>query len=248
MLAGLWFISGWLIYELLPSKLPAYAITAHIPIAFLISKQIEELNPEMLIKLSFKIISVFHYLFVICLAGAFITVPFILEFRNSYLLILTGILYIIIATVSMIFLLRRDISTFVKTLLFNGFILSFFAWCIVLPSIDELKDSTKRVASFLKEKADTNCTIVIANNTGTPPSFPFYLSEYFTKIEEDYELESINEKYNNVSPYAFIMKESDAKILAGINPEIKIHSIKSFNTDRLEGADYSIIINKAGEN
>ena len=74
-----WFISSWLIFEFSPSKLPAYVVSAHVPLSFFISFQLEKISS--LKKIKYWISGTLLFQFIIWI----IALPLFNDLRNNTL-------------------------------------------------------------------------------------------------------------------------------------------------------------------
>jgi 4-amino-4-deoxy-L-arabinose transferase-like glycosyltransferase len=245
LLIGCWFVSGWLLYEFISSKLPSYVAMSYIPLSLLISKELYSIKEGFFHKTSYKITSGFHLIFSIALSGIFLILPLFIELKSSFIFVIVGICYIA-GTVTAFYYAKNNLLLKSKiSFIINASVFLLLVWGILIPLNDNLKSGTKSVAIYLNEHTKETSTIAISNKNGSPPSLPFYLSKYFSEITEDYESESIYKIYSSREPVAFILNQQLVEKLRVLKPEMTFHTISAFHTDRISPVTYFILINEA---
>lgn len=244
LLLGAWFIGSWFIYEWTPSKLPAYVVAAHIPLALLIAKVLQQYEEENTRPHRF------WFILQCCLIGVIYTallfVPFILKLPDHtwWLFGSAGILLLIGLGV-VVYVYRSPY--FFQALFGLNIAFQVFAWIILLPHIDSFKDSSKRVGAYTAQNASKGSTILIANDHGHPPSLPFYLSLNFAKVREEYNLEILLQKYESKEPHVLILNdELKSKALERL-PQLRYATVSAVLIDRNQLANYHIAINEAAK-
>ncbi len=174
-----WFISGWLIYELSPSKLPSYAMMAHIPLAFFIAERLDQ-------KLT--------------------------EGRK-----------------------------YVKYLILGSVLFQIIVWLLVLPNVETIRNTTKRVGQWVEVHAEKESKVYLANNRYNPPSLPFYLERQFAEVSEELNYSVLMRHYYEESPAVFILKESQKELMQVLIPKLKVKAILADTRIALV-SDYYIVI------
>jgi 4-amino-4-deoxy-L-arabinose transferase-like glycosyltransferase len=183
-----WFFSGWFIYELSPSKLPTYVVSAHIPLAFLIAKAF--INGKMPANISL----ILHFFIQMIIASLFIAVTFYFTLPNqvNLMFLCVGIILIICTSISL-FLLKTKL--FIYGTIGYGLIFQIILCAVLLPQIDTLKDCTKRMSNYLIKNNTENSNVLIGNSRWSPPSLPFYLSSKFSQIKEEHRFTELVASY-----------------------------------------------------
>ena len=231
-LLATWFISGWFIYELTPSKLPAYTIAAHIPLSMLIGRM-------LLMELPKKGMIYLHIIINSLLFLALIVAPVYLNFSKAiqWTFGLTGLGFIIAS----LFLLRHQSrSSLVKYLCGLNIVFQGILWCLLLPVGNELKNGSLRVAQFVEQSAPKNAQVIIANNASHPPSLPFYLKQRFTKVAEEYQEEELLKRYlekDNI----LVLNKAQIEFLSTRCENLAYTEIKPIFTDRIQQDAYYIV-------
>lgn len=240
LLLGAWFIAGWLIYEFSPSKLPAYTIVAHVPVAILIGKTIvnfveNDTRPNKVL------LWVQHILFSL-LSIALVVAAFYLDLSIQLKVSLTIFSSIVIGLIIIAF---RKFKTdeFFKYLFSVNFVFVLGILLLILPQIDIFKNSPKRVAEYIKENAPKESTIVLANNFGHPPSLVFYNALNFNKVITESNPEILKEMFQKESSHIFVLNEAQKEALLELNPNLEIEQFSSFFVDRKGKSNYFVVMN-----
>ncbi len=239
-----WFIAGWLIYELLPSKLPSYAVASHVPLGILIAIEYKKVTLSQKKFRYFNIGFIAHLILNISLCVGLFIVPSLLNIQHSFVFYVTGILYFNGILFIIYLKYKNQYQRMMYLMVINGVVLLLCLWGLVLPALNDLTGSTKRVAEYLEQHVNPETTIVISNKHGKPPSLPFYLEQRFSTIEECYRYPDLLEKINSNRPYALILTKKKADKLKDKMTYIDIKKISSLSTDRLDPKQYYIVLNK----
>jgi 4-amino-4-deoxy-L-arabinose transferase-like glycosyltransferase len=243
-LLSTWFISGWFLYEWSPSKLPAYVIAAHVPLAILIGREIlkfieSDKRPAMGLVIT-------HYFFILLIYAALMVAPFLIDVPTD-LKITFMIASILLTTLGVITILNMRSPGFFKFMLGTNIFFQFLVWAILLPQADDLKNGSKKIAEYAKLNAKPECTVLIANTQGHPPSLPFYLGNTFQEVKEETSIEALESQYLGEHPVLLVLNNEQLKELQAKVPDLNYSEIRSMLTDRDEKAHYYIAINKSGK-
>ena len=237
-LLSAWFIAGWLLFEFTPSKLPAYIVAAHVPLALIIAHGVinfKEIRPK-------KITVILHFTLNLLLLVALVVAPFYLELSTSTKTVfLVGGIGFIVGHVFVILSLKKE--SFSKRLLTTNVVFQIVLWGLFLPFADETKNATLRVAEHLEENAAKNTEIVIANNTGNPPSLPFYLMQRFENVSENYDFKVLEEKFQNEEPVALILNEKLKQQFDKKYSTLQFKEIRPLPTKKIKVDSYFILEN-----
>lgn len=211
MTLGAWFFAGWFIYELSPSKLPTYVLSAHIPFAFLLAQQLLVKKPVAKIVTGLQVI--IHY----SIGLAFIILPNFIEseFINSTIFKVLGFTLI---TLTSLTLFSKKIRSSIAGRMVFGIVFHMILIAVILPQLDQFKDLTKRTSSYIVENYSNDNNILIGNNQWTPPSLPFYLSNHFEKVDIANRNKKIVETYFNSTKErtVLILSEQQLELLKTI--------------------------------
>jgi len=187
-----WCVSGWFFYELIPSKLPAYAMGAYGAIAILLAKQITELNAEDF--QNKKIYKFGRYLFLVFIFIIAIGLPV----AAAALLSVWGI---VAASITSLFVLglglytfnhqkRNNLESAYKGSIFLGLTFVLFAWILVIPAAEHPRSATKRIAEKIGQEFSEETQVVFARPFYLP-SLPFYVAQnnqkYISLSEEEFD-------------------------------------------------------------
>lgn len=230
-----WFVAGWFIFELSPSKLPAYVVAAHVPLAFFIARSAVEQ------KLPAKVWLIIHYLFAFVLFAGIVAVPFIISVALSVkvLFVSVGVVLLAASIVSM-FVLRT--KWFLPALISVAVLLQFFLWQVLVPATDDYKSITKQVADYATQHADKTSHVLIANGQNRPPSLPFYLGRNFNKVQEEFDFSVLLKTYYSYSACVLIMNEKQNALFAQTAPSLVVKKMETIQELKQSFSDYYIIV------
>lgn len=176
-----WLASGWLIYELMTSKLPAYAIGAYPAIALLLSAEWEKLTA---ISISRSKIHRFGLGLYALLVVALVLLLLLAPHLDRVLIRLVGGqalwpfylvagLFLTMGAWAVVLLLRANFSRAFSVLLLQAFVLLLGVFWGVMPMIEEQRSATKTAAMWVV--AQGNYTKLVAAKNYRLPSLPFYV-------------------------------------------------------------------------
>lgn len=242
MILVLYWIAGWLFYEFSPSKLPAYVIGAHVPLAFIISKQLEK---EVLKTFFQKIMFSIQTLLFSVLAFGLILNSYLFEFPKELKLTAQILGFYLLLWNILMFFTRKN-TAFRKWHLLGAFGFVFLAWAQA-PKATEIINSSKKVALFITA-IDFKGTIHIACNYGNQPSLPYYLKtknlwvEDQTHLSEDILFQLAKTESSalfllNRQQYDYFCAQSAATIPA--------KHIQTYMIDRVGTTDYYVLNSRA---
>jgi 4-amino-4-deoxy-L-arabinose transferase-like glycosyltransferase len=232
-----WFVAAWLIYEFSPSKLPSYTVSAHIPLAILVARY-------GITTIGFnKILFFFHILLNGILILAVALVPYYLNFPSEVKLYWTlfGGLMLLLNILLILRISVKENSFFI----FSGIaiVFQFGLSTLFFPAFDLLKLNTKGVAVQCGEKNEG--LAIIGNDTGLPPSLPFYMKQYVGRISVSYYPSDWLLAYYDKTPAVLILKEQQCKSLMGFIPNSKVDTVHSFHLEKLSSYNYYLLKNNS---
>jgi 4-amino-4-deoxy-L-arabinose transferase-like glycosyltransferase len=230
-----WFVAGWFIFELSPSKLPAYVVAAHVPLAFFIARVASEQ------KLPATFWLIIHYLIAIVLFAAISTVPFIINVSvaTKALFVSVGVV-LLAASIISLFVLRT--KWFLPALISVAVLLQLGLWQVLVPATDDYKNSTKRVAEYATEHAAKTSRVLIANGKNKPPSLPFYLGNTFNNIQDEYDFSILLKTWYSDSACVLILNEKQNALFAQTVPTLEVKKVKTIQELKQAFSDYYILI------
>lgn len=238
-LLSAWFVAAWLIYEILPSKLPSYTLAAYMPLAIMMAISADKMMTNWEKKGVFFRYT--HSILMLLVGIGLCIAPFWIELPTYSLILLriTGILLSIGACISLYFVQKKENGFYIYTLGANAMLFLLLVWGLVVPSLDNMRNATKQVASYLATKLPQDAPIYIANSEGKPPSLPFYLSLHFKNISES---EDIHNLYKAHLHTGFILNEKQFKDLKALEPSISGQFFSSYRTDRGGKSAYWVVV------
>ncbi|MEZ4938829.1 MAG: glycosyltransferase family 39 protein [Crocinitomicaceae bacterium] len=234
-----WLFGGWFVYELITSKLPAYAIGALPAVSILIADQI--VNSKYIshsIKWQ-KFAKGTQLFFTFLIGMALLVAAF--WFLNGMATIL--------AIVAGLFSLGMGIYSFrihnKSFLILCSLMLlpSVFAWTYIVPSVEDQRSTTKIAAKYIIEEYNPDQEVIFTRNFSLP-SFPMYLATshfhckeivYWELTKDCFANNEIiifdEEGYTHFRKYTTDL--SDA--------ELKVHKIEGLVPDRGNSTHYYIV-------
>ncbi len=247
---GSWLAAGWLLWELSPSKLPVYAVVAHVPLALLIGRCIVELNVDQRAGRGLKIATNFHSIVAVGFGIGLMTLPLVLPELGLPVaaLVLVGSVWLIGTAIASVLFWKGRYQRFTYALAATAWLFALGAWGVLLPQLEPLRNGTKRVALYLDQTVAPATEVLIANGQGHPPSLPFYLLTHFDDVKENYDRDELIASMRSTAPVALILSQELAEEIRAIEPDWRMERITSLHTDRVGAAVYYITYNEAAAN
>ncbi len=245
----LWFMAGWLIYELLPSKLPAYVLAAYPPLAFLMSMAMKEME-------ELKFLKTFRFGFwlqmfisgILLVAGIiFAFLPHSKSFRLPLFVLIYLLLFFFVLTFSAYRnYIRKNPARSLYFLFLNALFWITGLFMVLLPLAEPFKNATRQTAVLIKEKAPPQTPVVVMNDFGKPPSLIFYLETKNpdkeiilgnTRHAKKYLQENFARK-----KAVWILAPDQTRFLPYPGKDYEIYRINALNTGKAGKNDYIILI------
>lgn len=245
IMLGSWFLAGWLFYELTPSKLPAYAIAAHVPLSFLIAKQFTKIDELNFGETKFRVAVSFHFVFNYIISIGIFALPFFVDVPNQFVFFFVAIIHFVGNSINLFFIKRKKNNELVYSLMITAMLFLLMAWGILVPKLDFLKDGSKRVAGIIQENIKKDAICVIGNQTGHPPSLPFYIGQHLDTVIAEHKWDSLMYYYKRPEPCVLVLNKDQKKWFAWELENPKFEQILSKMTDRTNVAEYYILYNKS---
>lgn len=239
-LLSAWFIAGWFLFEWPPSKLPAYVVVAHLPLALFIGGSLVKCLESCDRPVKGWVISHFTLMSLVFLT--LLVAPTIFGFSFPIKMNFGIVGSLLLAGLAVTFYHLKS-NHFPLMLVGTNLFYQFAVWVILLPQVEPLKDASKQVAGYVKDNAISKSTIMIANDTGHPPSLPFYLGLSFEKVKEEKDIHALMSKFQSEEPCVLILNEAQRNQFAAFVPNLGFAEVSSITTDRVKPVRYFIAIN-----
>ncbi len=246
-LIGAWMIAGWLFYEFLKSKLPAYVIAAYPGFAMAIGYQMFLTETQAKDTKLLRYSSIFHGLISLSLAlGMIILGKKYFSIADYGQIFGIATVYLMLTIYGLVSIWTENYDRSVKILMINAGIFMFLLVTVLLPKIDSLRNAPKKVATYIHNNASSNSTIVVANHFGDPPSLPFYLEKQMPKAQIIYteQYGEIRKIFDTASAPVLILNERQKDSLLTYYPDVYVHHIETMAIDRPADLSYYIIIKR----
>ncbi len=263
MFPSLWLLSGWLVYEFLQSKLPAYVLAAYPPFAILIAKSLYDFGRGrngLKMKWLWYVQWVLYALF--SLGGMILFYMGIIRFhwkifenRTLAVAILAILFFVLLCFSVKSYHLAANLNFMrsLRLLIYQAFFMIAGLFLAVYPLSDSFKNATRKVTGTLVSKNYKSFDkIIITNDFGKPPSLIFYLRKNFPdkKIviydqpdKDQYVLKNFGSP-DTVWIISPLQAEKLRKKYSGLEDKFKILRVESLNTGRVGKNDYIIILAK----
>ncbi|MGB1218043.1 MAG: hypothetical protein ACPG5P_09210, partial [Saprospiraceae bacterium] len=249
LMLGLWLVSGWVIYEFIPSKLPSYAMASIPALALLLANEMISLSEGRVYSTGIKALTIVELGLTLGLCGM------VYLFGHEYLgrdinpyLVATLAILPIGTSISFFQQLRNNFKSS------NYFHLAFVGifWMllslIVYPKIGKYWEGNKKLATYINENVQGD-TLRIEFIPNRQPSLPYYIK---TKSDKEMEYEwtwwtSMN-SYHKEEPWAVLLKRTSIDTIRDFipNPRIDTFNVKVLGRED-NSLDYYLMINKAAE-
>lgn len=244
IILGAWFISGWFFYEFSPSKLPAYVIVAHVPLALLIGKYIEHLSANN--SRPHQIVTTIHYVLNFSFGLALAIGPFVIEdiagfhLNTSLSIALSAIGALF--SLSLVFqLIKFKQPSFFNIQSYSSVILLLGLWTIS-PLFTAHINSSKKVSEYVLTKVDAQTEIVIAHAPGKQPSLPFYLTKKNNPLHVEENTTKLLAYIKSKNNLVIVANKEQYETLATAYPNLEYKIVSSRIIDRKDIAEYYICI------
>ncbi len=231
-----WFVAAWFIFEFTPSKLPAYVIGAHVPLAFIIAKLILNFNTE---NLPNKAWVIQHFVLTGLLFGGLVVAPIVLHL-SVQVMVMVGISGVMLLMGWGYAIKVYNTIKFPTVLLGLNLSFSVLVALVILPNIDGIKDSSKRVGQYLNTNVKPSATVVIANDHGRPPSLPFYVECSFKNVIYTKNQDSIAMLFSTQNNIALVLNNEQKEALLNKFPDVTYTTISALLLDRNQKANYYV--------
>lgn len=238
-LLSAWFVAAWLIYEILPSKLPSYTLAAYMPLAVMMAISANKMVSN--VEKKGNILAYIHTFLMLCIGIGLFIAPFWVEIPTYSLILLriTGLLLSIGGLLSLYFKQKKKNNFYIYTLSANATLFLLLVWGFIVPSLDNMRNATKQVAQYLTKHLPSEAPIFIANAEGKPPSLPFYLSLYFKNITEN---QDVVNTYKAAKQAGFILNETQYLELKQTESPTSSQFISTYRTDRGGKSAYWVVV------
>ncbi len=256
----LWLLSGWLVYEFLPSKLPAYVLAAYPPLSIMTAKVLYDFGKGFM-PLKIKWLWVVQWIIYAFFSLAALSIYFwgLIRFHwkpvesRSLSVLITAVLFFVLIYLSVVayqLAMKRDFIRSAGMIIYSSLLLVGGIFAVVYPLSEPLRNATKEVASIIEGRNRKEFDkILITNDFGKPPSLIFYLKKSFPGKEiiiydapdkDQYVLQRFGDEKSIwvITPgqYARLKRR-----LENLEKKFKILRVKSLNTGRIGENDYVII-------
>jgi 4-amino-4-deoxy-L-arabinose transferase-like glycosyltransferase len=221
-----WLAAGWLIYEILPSKLPAYALGAYPALAVILADQALDLTADR-VRQSWLVKGglIFQGLLSLVIAGGLVAGAWMLipgEVLGG--LVVVGAV-IAVATVAAAWLFRRGEPTRALAAMVVGSLLFFhLAWAVAMPQLQPRLGITRTVADQVAAVAPPGAQVIAGKNYRLP-SLVLYLQWMDMEVRQAGKDEDLGALLGRSEPVVLILDDGRREVLgspAGLDAEVSV--------------------------
>ncbi len=186
-----WLVSGWLIYEIMRSKLPAYAIGAYPALALLLGRTAVRLKEQAFKnELTLKIgMALYGFLWLLIAVALPLAVKPLVSSGVVLVAVLIGLGVVLIAVWVVFQAWSSNYDKVVAGILTQTFGFLLGAWLFILPGMEPLRGATKTVAQTISTELPQNTTVYFTRNFQLP-SLPYYVALQGYDYQEAFTIES----------------------------------------------------------
>jgi 4-amino-4-deoxy-L-arabinose transferase-like glycosyltransferase len=237
-----WLMAGWLVYELITSKLPAYAIGAIPALSLVIADQIEHYSSHHANhKRWYAVTSVIQLVLTAALGMVFLFIAFsFYDGLPRIMAVLTGVL-----TLGLGIFVYRSAHKNMLVLATTALIPSLVTWTFLVTPLESKRCTTKMVAEYIATHVDSERPVVFTRNFSLP-SLPFYLAVKGFAYSE-------NQDFSTYPSYLaegrlLIFDQDGFQVFleqhGHLSEELAIHQIDGWIPDRGKQISYLIVEQK----
>lgn len=202
-----WFLAGWVFYELSPSKLPAYVVTAHVPLAIAIAYSITTYLDYRPIAL--RTGQIVHG----CITGLWLLilwlVPTYFGFTHTSVIIAGMTLGAGYLGYRIRYAIRANQpDDVVKSTVIQGLGFMLVFWVLLVPMCDSVKSAPRSMARYLHQTVPASTPIIVAHTQYEPIHLLVYLSEHFETVTVFKSPETLVDYYQDNPTSVFVLSDA----------------------------------------
>ncbi len=247
MMLSLWMVSGWWLYEFIPSKLPSYALASLPAIAILVGHEMIQLSDRKVVSTGLKTLTALEIF--ITLGLTVLAYFFSKEYLDSDGVLMVTMVFAFLPLASITSFIQQYRRHFTLSIYFHLIFVGMFwltATFFVYPKLGKYWEGPKKVAQMIQEKElEPIDTIYVEHLTGKPPSVPYYLYQKnnITDVKVMYNWFDALTLYQKEEKFVgIIQEESRDTINSFVKP--KYDFVHSYRLDRKDEMGFYIITNQ----
>ena len=244
-----WCVAGWLFYEPIKSKLPAYAIGAYPAIALLIATYALKITDKPLDKW-FKFFSYFQMVLTVLIALALGIAMFFLLNAESLPVTIgigIGVVFVGVTILAFIKFFNSNFTAGFKLIFLNAFLFLFLGWSFLVPLLEPNRSISKRATALIDENLSKTGLVVFSKNFYLP-SFPFYVLQTgrtYTAIDPTNE--DLLAQFRSQTKVAIVFDQEKWELFQKLlDPKIdhpKVKEINGWALDMAKKSKFTIVFN-----
>jgi 4-amino-4-deoxy-L-arabinose transferase-like glycosyltransferase len=180
VLLGSWLFGGWILWELLPSKLPTYTLGAYPALALLIARQVRRNEAGAMLwgrSLGLRIGSYGLVGISLGLAAGFLAcAAWLGTVWCQWFAVLPATAIAATAVLAIRFQRRAKPRAAIATLFLGALAANLLAWGVLVPGTEARRSTTRQIARTIADQCRPDSTVVVAKPMSSP-SLPFYVEQ-----------------------------------------------------------------------
>ncbi len=244
LLAGIWLIAGWLLYEFSSSKLPSYAIAAHPAFAMGIAHFLFTTKNDT----DRKWIPGFFIFQLLVVVSGLVFVLFSLSDLQSTTLKIGIIAYVVcllFISLGIFFSWKKGIAESINwSIWYLLLIPNFIIWMWIIPGTQQYLSGPQDIADFIhRYDPSVEPSIYIGQTRGRLPALPFYLEKIGKNVQEETNESELWSAYNRDEEFAFILTQAQVEYLQSLSNNVFAQEISTYKIDNQEMVSFFVVLN-----
>ncbi|TAF67464.1 MAG: glycosyltransferase family 39 protein [Cytophagales bacterium] len=243
-----WLAGGWWIYEIIPSKLPSYSLGAYAAVAFLLADIMLRIETE-----DFGTLRIGKGLFLffssLIALGLVIGSVLLLDTWGIAVASFTALVWSVLAGFSYRAYHQKNWEAGFRWGSLQVLVFVFLAWLLIIPSFEEPRGATKRIAEKIAQTSPNTVEVVFARPFYLP-SLPFYVLQSGRKYRglEEQEFEQVFGLYAQKKPTVIVFdKEKCDLFVARLDSQKqkmpRVEIIRGWVSDMGKLIEYKLVYN-----
>ncbi len=239
LMLSLWMVSGWWIYEFIPSKLPSYALASLPAISILMAHEMIQLSEKKIVSTGLKTLTFLEILMTIGLTV--LAYFFSQEYLKNDAVLMITLTVGFLPFASIMSFIQQYRKKFTLSIYFHLIIVGLFwltASFFVYPKLGKYWDGPRKVAQIIQEKNEQPIpTVYVDGLKGKPASIPYYIHKY-NEVEDIKILMNwydALQQYQKDEPFVGVIQKIEKDTLdAFVEPDYEfVHSYRLDRNDQM---------------
>lgn len=226
-----WLLFGWIVWEIMPSKLPAYAVGGYPAMALLFGRELDELNPHdgrrRGVTAGIWISGV--------LAAAFVAALIygswrVFGLQTAAFAVLPSLFFVGGLSEGIRGIIRGDSRSASKAFATGSLLCVLLIWIGIIPKAEDRREVGRNVARAIRSYGHPELPVVYGPGLHMP-SIPFYVGAKRLEQEGLASESDLQKRFTPCTPGIYVLKSSQLKLTTGAN---KTTVVRGWNLDNLQ--------------